>query len=75
MGTVEVEFAGADGTVTVFFYHDFGDVWTLRFFVSIGFIFTVNKHHDVGVLLDRTRVAKVREARLATALLDGTREL
>ena len=41
--------------------------------VLIGF--TVNEHDYVGILFDRTGIAKVRKARFATALFDCAGEL
>ncbi len=73
--TVEVEFCHTYGTVTVLFNENLGDVWSLSFFVFVHLVFTVNKHYNVGVLLDRTRVTKVGEARSTTTLFYGTREL
>ena len=48
---VEVEFCHADGTVTMFFNENFSNVWAVGFLID--FIFTVDEHHDVGILLDR----------------------
>jgi len=53
MLTVEVEFATANRTGTVFLNKNFGNVRPLWFFIFIHFVFAVNEHHDVGILLDR----------------------
>jgi hypothetical protein len=50
-------------TISVLFDQDIGDIVFLIFVAVVA----VNKHDDVGVLLDGTRVAQVREARLAAA--------
>lgn len=70
---VKVELSNAYGAITVLLYKNLSDVWSFRLFID--FIFTVNEHYDVGILLDGAGVTKVREARLSTSLLDGTREL
>ena len=51
---IKEEFNHSGGTVTMLFNHDFGNAWPLRLLVFVGFVFTVNKHDDVGVLLDGT---------------------
>ena len=38
-------------------------------------VFAMDKHHNVGVLLDGARVAEVGKARAAAAGLNGTGEL
>jgi hypothetical protein len=47
----------------------------VAFGAAAGHVFAMDKHHYVGILFDRARVAKVREARATAALLNGAREL
>ncbi|MNL55047.1 hypothetical protein D3C87_1784260 [compost metagenome] len=47
---VEVELDAADWTVTVFSDNEVGDILTLRLGVVVRF--AVDKHNDVGILLD-----------------------
>src|SRR5262245_3476646 len=46
------------------------DQFRLALILIIGFVdlFTVNEHHDIGVLLDRTRFAQIRQLRPVIAL-------
>ena len=57
---VEVELYFADGAVAVFLDEKFGDVgWFVALFILVIIIWAVKHHNEVGVLLNRARVAKI----------------
>ena len=52
MLTIKVEFSHTNGTVTVFFNENFGNVRSLRLFIN--FVLAMNEHDNVSILFDRT---------------------
>lgn len=56
---VEEKIHIASGAMPMLGYHDFGDVFALRF----GFVHVlpVDKHDDIGILFDRTTFTKITQ--------------
>jgi hypothetical protein len=50
--TVKEQLSVTNSPVTVFLDHNLSDVWSFSFHVTVHLVFTVNKHYNVGILLD-----------------------
>ena len=68
--SIEEQFNFSNGSISVLFNENLSDVRALTFILS--FVFAVNEDNHVSVLLDRTRVSKVRKARSTATLLHST---
>jgi hypothetical protein len=71
--SIKVQLDHTGGSVTVLFNQDLGDIGALGILVLL--VFAVDEHDDIRVLLNRTRITKVRKARASSTLLNRTREL
>ena len=77
MVLVEIKVDAAGRTLTVFFDEELGDICLFLIIVVLMIIIgSVDKHNDVGILLDRAGITKVGKNRLRiVATGDITREL
>ena len=71
---VEIKLYLPGRAVAVLFDEDFGDIWPVAG-VLRHFVFAVDEHYDIRVLLYGAGIAQVGKARTATALFHGARGL
>src|SRR3989344_9419497 len=77
-GRVNIKSYFSGRAVAVFRDHDLGPVHLVLFFgfFKVYLIVPVYEHHQVGVLLDRTRISQVGQPRfVALSLFNGSRQL